>query len=89
MARIDVEIDIDDILWGMSDWEKRDLADSLYNDGIVPKALRQELDEVIDRQPYTVTDQELSDLLERVWGNKDFLNSNDLETLRHLSKKGL
>jgi hypothetical protein len=89
MARIDVEIDIDDILWGMSDWEKRDLADSLYNDGIVPKALRQELDEVIDRQPYTVTDQELSDLLERVWSNKDFLNSNDLETLRHLSKKGL
>jgi hypothetical protein len=87
--QIDVEVDIDDILWGMSKWEKQDLADSLYNDGIVPKLLQKDLDEVIDRQPYTVTDQELSDLLERVWGNKDFLNSNDLETLRHLSKKGL
>jgi hypothetical protein len=87
--QIDVEVDIDDILWGMSKWEKQDLADSLYNDGIVPKLLQKDLDEVIDRQPYTVTDQELSDLLERVWGNRDFLNSNDLETLRHLSKKGL
>jgi hypothetical protein len=37
MASID--IDIDDILYSMSNWEKQELADNLYDDGYVPKQL--------------------------------------------------
>lgn len=35
MASID--IDIDDILWGMMDYEKQKLVDDLYEDGYVAK----------------------------------------------------
>ena len=43
MARIDVDIDIDDLMWSMNKWEKEEMAEKLYEDGIVPKALQAEL----------------------------------------------
>jgi hypothetical protein len=37
MASIDIEID--EILYSMSSWEKQELADELYDDGYVPKQM--------------------------------------------------
>jgi hypothetical protein len=34
---ISIDIDIDDILWNMSDREKQELVDDLYEDGYRPK----------------------------------------------------
>jgi hypothetical protein len=39
MASISVDVDIDDILWDMTSYEKQELVDNLYNDGYVPKQL--------------------------------------------------
>jgi hypothetical protein len=90
MASISVEIDIEDILWNMSKWDKQNMAEALYNDGIVPKALQADLDEIEGRNGVqTYLEHELSDLLDKIWNNRKFINNTDLETLKYLSNKGL
>jgi hypothetical protein len=42
---ISVSIDIDDILWGMSDREKQKLVEELYEDGFIPEELESELNQ--------------------------------------------
>ena len=42
MGYINVEVDIDDVLWGMRDKEKQQLVDDLYEDGFTPKELKKE-----------------------------------------------
>lgn len=37
MSSISVDVEIEDILWGMSDYEKQELVDDLYDEGIVAK----------------------------------------------------
>jgi len=88
MPTIDVEVD--DILWSMSKWDKKNIANSLYdNDGIVPKQLQKDLETVISREPSTPLEQELWNTLELIWDNRMFLNDYNLKTLKHLSKKGI
>ena len=89
MARIDVDVDIDDILWSMSSWEKQEMADALYDDGVTPKQLNNELGIISDRTASTSSEQELYDLLDKVWMNKLCLGSADIEILQRLAKKGL
>ena len=36
---ISIDIDIEDIVWNMSDREKQELVDELYDDGYVPKQM--------------------------------------------------
>ena len=89
MARIDVEVDTDDILWSMSKYEKQEMADALYDDGIIPTDLNAEVAVWESRIPQTNLEKELADILDKVWDNRRFISNDDLETLKHLSKKGL
>jgi hypothetical protein len=89
MADMNVSFDVEDIIWGMDRYEKQDMVDSLYDDGFVPSNVKKDLDLVIDRLPLTPLEQELSDLLDKVWNNRNVINNNDLETLKHLAKKGI
>lgn len=90
MARLDIDVDTDDILGNMSKYEKQEMAEALYKDSIVPRALQADLDEIEGRNGIQTTlEQELFDLLDKVWDNRMFINSNDLEVLKQLSKKGL
>jgi hypothetical protein len=89
MTTINVDIGIDDLMWGMSKRDKEEMAKILHDDGIILKELQHDLDMIADRKPNGNSEDELNDLLDRVWSNRMFLNSNDIETLKHLSKKGL
>jgi hypothetical protein len=89
MARIDVEVDTDDILWSMSKYEKQEMADALYDDGIIPTDLNAEVAVWESRIPQTNLEKELADILDKVWDNRRFISNDDLETLKYLSKKGL
>lgn len=47
-------------------------------------------DKFIDHRLKHSTNQlELIKLLEKIWNNQDFLNSEDLKTLKFLGEKGL
>ena len=43
-----IDVDIDDVLWNMSDREKQDLVDELYKDGYSPKELTKKEAELND-----------------------------------------
>jgi len=89
MARIDVEIDVDDMYWDMSRSEKQEMAEKLYEDGYIAEALQDELDGVVDRQPSGYNETELHELLNKVWDNRMFITEEHKEVLRIMSKKGL
>ena len=36
---ISIDVSIDDIIWGMSDYDKQELVDALYDDGFVPEQM--------------------------------------------------
>ena len=40
MASVSIDVDIDDILWNMTSYEKQKLVDELYADGYIPKQVQ-------------------------------------------------
>lgn len=77
MASID--IDIDDILYGMMGYEKQELADELYDAGYCPKQIGEHPD---DREQSDF-DREVSKLI----GNNWRLSKEDEETILKIANK--
>ena len=78
MASID--IDIDDILYGMTSWEKQELADELYDDGYVPKQLNGTLTADTDFDDW-------DEQVRKLRGNKWRLTKEDEETILKITNK--
>ena len=89
MARIDIEIDVDDMYWDMSKREKQEMANKLYDDGILPEALESQIERLTDRTTETNLERDLSDLLDKIWSNRLFLTNDDIQTITTLSKKSI
>ena len=89
MASISVDIDIDDLMWDMSKWEKQEMADALYEEGIIPKELNAEVAVWESRIPQTNLEQELAGILDKIWDNRRFIDNEALDMLIFLSKKGI
>ena len=49
MATLNIDIDLDDILYDLSSREKQQLVDLLYEDDYVPKKLEQQIDEYYNK----------------------------------------
>lgn len=80
---ITVDIDIDDILWGMSTSEKEGLCRELIQDGYGPGPedfSGMELDEVLQGQSYSET--ELISLFKDMWTNRNFIDHKLVDELR-------
>ena len=78
MASID--IDIDDILWGMSDYEKQELVDDLYEDGYVAKK-----DPIKGNDSDSLGDFDLA--ISKLIGNSWRLTTEDEETILRIANK--
>ena len=76
---ISIDVDIDDILWGMNDYDKQELVDELYDEGFVAKKLGDYPDDV----PFTEFDREVSKLL----GNSWRLSKEDEATILKITNK--
>jgi hypothetical protein len=76
MASIDIEID--DILYSLSGYEKQELADELYDDGYVAKQVKQVIDEDLDDWDTTIL---------KLKGNKWKLTKEDEETILRITNK--
>ena len=76
MASIDIEID--DILYSLSSYEKQDLADELYDDGYCPKQVKQVIDEDLD---------DWDEAILKLKGNKWRLSKEDEETILRITNK--
>mgnify|MGYP000863616952 FL=1 len=75
MANID--IDIDDILWGMSDREKQELVDDLYEDGYIAKK----------DDDAKSTDDVWNEEVHKLFNSKWRLSKEDEETILNITKK--
>ncbi len=80
MSYISVDVDIDDVLWGMSSYEKQKLVDELYEDGYVPKQMGGVHP---DDAPTGDFDREVSKLI----GNSWRLTKEDEETILRITNK--
>ena len=76
MASID--IDVDDILYSLSSYEKQELADELYDDGYCPKQVQQVMDENLD---------DWDEAIIKLKGNKWRLTKEDEETILRITNK--
>lgn len=81
MTWISIDVDIDDILYNLSDREKQKLVDELYDDGFV--------------QTQISTDDSNDNLLDVMWkesvtkllNNRHMLTSEDEEIIKKISNK--
>lgn len=73
-TEVEVDIDIDDILYEMSGDEKRDLCEQLIEDGYGPENENQMLAE-------TYTEQQLIGLINQMWDNKKFIEQKTIDEL--------
>jgi hypothetical protein len=80
---INVDVDIDDILYELSKSEKRELFETLKEELGIEDMVNG--DEVISG---TTTEQELFDVCNKIYGNRNSLTDMDKELLFKLSKKG-
>lgn len=80
---VNVDVDIDDILYELSRSEKRELFDALKEDLGVEDMV--DGDEVIVG---TTTEQELFDICNKIYENRNSLTNEDKVLLIKLSKKG-
>jgi phosphosulfolactate synthase (CoM biosynthesis protein A) len=75
MARIDIEID--DIMYSLSSWEKQELVDELYNDGYVAKKNKSDKN----------TDDEWNEQVDKLINNKWRLSKEDEKTILRITNK--
>jgi len=76
MASIDIEID--DIMYSLSSYEKQELVDELYDDGYCPKQVKQVIDEDLD---------DWDEAILKLKGNKWRLTKEDEETILRITNK--
>lgn len=76
MASIDIEID--DIMYSLSSYEKQQLADELYDSGYCPKQVKEVMDEDLD---------EWDEQIKKLKGNKWRLSKEDEETILKITNK--
>jgi hypothetical protein len=75
---INVDIDIDDMLWEMSKREKQNLVDDLYNDGYIPKPFQNKADRYTD---------DFSDACRKLIGEAWRLTNEEIELITNISKR--
>ena len=85
MSSISIDVDIEDVLWGMSDYEKQELADELYEDGYVPKQIQS----IADRQEAikSAGQFDFDGQVQKLIGNSWRLSNEDVETILKITNK--
>jgi len=78
MGHVNVDVDIDDILWSLSSYEKQELVDDLYDDGYTPTQL--------DKKQ-SKSDDDWDEAVEKLKGNKWRLSKEDEETILRITNK--
>lgn len=79
---VDVDVDMDDILWSLSSYEKQQLVDDLYDDGYTPKKLEKELD-----PPSHAAEFEFNEALNKLKGKWNMLTAEEEQIIIKISKR--
>lgn len=85
MARVEMDLDIDDFLYECSSFEKQRIMDSLWQNGYIPKGISEDEFEMVAE---STSEKFLKECLENIWKNRMFINNEDLESLKYYTNKG-
>lgn len=83
MSYVSIDVDLDDILYGMSGWEKQKLAENLYNNGYVPE----EVEKAEKRKMLHAAEDEYQTALEKLNGKWNRLTPEEEEFIINISKR--
>ncbi len=78
MGHVNIDVDIDDILWSLSSYEKQELVDDLYDDGYTPTQLEKK---------QSKSDNDWDEAVEKLKGNKWRLSKEDEEIILQITNK--
>jgi len=78
MSLISVDLDINDIMYSMTSYDKQQMADELYDDGYCPTQVKQVMDEDLD---------DWDEAIIKLKGNKWRLSKEDEETILRITNK--
>jgi hypothetical protein len=81
MANINVDIDIEDILWDLRDSEKQYIVDELYEDGFIPKGIENK------NPPVGAAESFFNDSLEKLRGKWNMLTELEEQTINNIAKR--
>ena len=81
---ISIDIDLDDVYFEMSKYDKEKMVQWLAEDGYMKSVT-----EISWPYPQSATEVELIQSLQDIWNNRNSLTNNDFTTLNFLGKKGL
>jgi len=74
---VSIDVDIDDVISGMTSWEKQELVDELYEDGYIAKKDTAEKS----------TDNDWNESVNKLFNNKWRLSNEDEETILNITNK--
>lgn len=82
MSYVSIDVDIDDVLWNMSDREKQKLVDELYDEGFTPKEIEKKLD-----PPVSVGESFFNEALNKLKGNWNRLSNEEEQIIINIAKR--
>jgi hypothetical protein len=85
MASISIDVDIDDILWDMTSYEKQELVNELYDDGYIPKQVKA----ISDREDAisSAGQFDFDGQVQKLIGNSWKLSNDDVEAILKITNK--
>ena len=81
MAYINVDIDVDDILWDLDDRDKQYIVDELYEDGFTPKGMES------DNPLVSIAESFFNESLDKLKGKWNMLSAEEEQTIINIAKR--
>jgi len=87
MTYINMNIDLDEIIDGLSSYEKQELVDELYQDGFYQKELEKQIEGFYDYDNASLNEQMFREQLDKISSNYLSLTNEEQEIILKISKR--
>ncbi len=87
MTYINMNIDLDEIIDGLSSYEKQELVDELYQDGFYQKELEKQIEGFYDYDNASLNEQMFREQLGKISSNYLSLTNEEQEIILKISKR--
>ena len=87
MSYINVTVDLDDVYDQMGKYDKRDMAEWLYEDGILDTHPNPEIRKLIRGNEESQGEKELRDVLDKLWNAYHRLSNEDELLIKQIANK--
>ena len=87
MPYINVKVDLDEVYDQMGNYDKRDMAEWLYEDGILETHPNPEIRKLIRGNEESQGEKELRDVLDKLWNAYHRLSNEDELLIKQIANK--